>query len=253
MKNNKNKKIDIYERDGVYGDAKNFTSDNLRLRHMVKFIQTLDQKPERVLDIGCGTGSFANIIKNTYPDADIYGLDVSKKALSIAEKKYPSIKFINVDAELKLPFKNNYFQLIISGENIEHIRDVDTYLIEIHRTLKKNGSLILTTPNLGSWLNRFLLLFGLQPFYLEPSLRKTFPILSYFGKTFPEDLESPPSEHLRLYTLNMLKKLVNFYGFTLTEVKGTEILKGLILKQVDSFFSNFPTLSYGLVLKLKKI
>ena len=191
-------------------------------------------------------------MKTIFPQAEIFGIDISRKALSIAKEKYSNIEFRNADAEVKLPFKSNFFDLIISGEHIEHTKDVDRYLEEISRVMNKNGTLILTTPNLGSWLNRILLIFGLQPFYLEPSLKKTLPILTYLGKTFPEDLDSPPSGHLRLYTLNMLKKLLKFYGFTMLDVKGTFILKGKILKQIDMFFSNIPPLSYGLVLKLKK-
>lgn len=242
----------IYECKGVYGDEEKFTTKSLRLNQMMDYVRSLETSPKRVLDIGCGTGFFSKKISEIYPMANIYGIDISQRALSIAKQKYQNIKFIKSDAELQLPFKNNFFDLIISGEHIEHTKDVDTYLLEIYRVMTRNGILILTTPNLGSWLNRMLLLFGLQPFYLEPSLRKTLPILSYFGKTFPEDLSASPSGHLRLYTLNMLKKLLEYYGFALVEVKGRAILKGYVLKQIDLFFSKIPSLSYGLVLKLKK-
>jgi len=248
---NTRKKIGIYEIEGVYGDEKRYLS-SLRFSHMIHFVKTLETKPKRILDIGCGTGFFSNEMKKIYPKATIYGLDVSKKAIAIARKTYPKVNFIFGDAEQELSFEDNFFDLIISGEHIEHLKDVDTYLIEVNRTLNQHGILILTTPNLGSWLNRTLLLFGLQPFYLEPSLRKTLPILTYFGKTFPEDLNSLPSGHLRLYTLNMLEKLLKHYGLMKVDVKGTTILKGLVLKQLDSFFSNFPSFSYGLVMKLKK-
>lgn len=252
MKKYKNSSNIIYERKGVYGDEHKFITKSIRLNHMLTFVRSLETSPTRVLDIGCGTGFFSKKISEIYPKAEIYGVDVSRSALLIAKQNYPKIKFIESDAELKLPFRNEFFDLIISGENIEHIKDVDTYLLEINRVMSGNGILILTTPNLASWLNRILLLFGLQPFYLEPSLKKTLPILSYFGKTFPEDLNSPPSGHLRLYTLNMLKKLLGYYGFSSIDVKGTFILKGPVLKQFDYFFSKIPSFSYGLVLQLIK-
>lgn len=243
---------EIYEIDGVFGDNERFISNDLRLKHMFSFVKNINSLPKQALDIGCGTGYFSNLIKKTFSDSEVYGLDISKKALSIARKQYPNIHFLEGDAELKLPFKDGSFDLVISGEHLEHLKDVDTYLLEIHRIMHSKGTLILTTPNLASWLNRALLLFGLQPFYLEPSLRQTLPILSYFGKTFPDDLNAPPSGHLRLYTLNMLKKLLSFYGFSLVEARGTSILQGAGLKQLDQFFSNIPSLAFGLVLKLEK-
>jgi len=46
------------------------------------------------------------------------------------------------------------------GETIEHISNTDLLLEEIRRVLKKNGIGIVTTPNLVSFFNRVLFLFG---------------------------------------------------------------------------------------------
>jgi ubiquinone/menaquinone biosynthesis C-methylase UbiE len=51
----------------------------------------LDQATVRpghhVLDIGCGTGTFATLIKGLYPDVDVVGLDPDPKALARAKRK----------------------------------------------------------------------------------------------------------------------------------------------------------------------
>jgi ubiquinone/menaquinone biosynthesis C-methylase UbiE len=47
----------------------------------------LDQAGRRVLNIGCGTGTFATLIKEFHPDVDIVVLDPDPKALARAQRK----------------------------------------------------------------------------------------------------------------------------------------------------------------------
>lgn len=242
----------IYEQEKVFGDENMLTSSYKRLDKMFDLVRTI-KKPTKVLDLGCGTGFFASKIKDIYPSAEVYGIDISKKALNLGRKKYKNITFIRADAEQEFPFKNNFFDLIISGEHIEHLKDTDTYLIEINRVMKKGGTLILTTPNLASWMNRILLLFGKQPFFLEPSLYKTLPIFSIGNFTFPETLKNPPSGHLRLFTLDMLEKLLSVYGFEAVAVKGANIFQKPLFYHVDLFFSYIPSLAFGVIIKVKKV
>lgn len=253
MKNIQNSKLhtNIYEQEGVYGDENKFLFSN-RLEKILKIVRSLDEKPKRILDVGCGTGYLMHKITFIYPKADIYGIDISKKALSLGQKKYNKIKFVFTDAEKKFPFKDKYFDLVISGEHIEHLKDVDIYLSQINRVMKSNGTLLITTPNLASWINRAFLLFGRQPWYLDPSLRITLPIFSVFGYHFPENLSSLPAGHLRLYTLDMLKKLLKAYGFITKKSYGGWMLSKPWLKQIDMMFSHFPSLAFGLILVAKK-
>ncbi len=244
----------IYETKGVYGDkGKLIGKSSDRLEKMLKIVRNLKQTPENILDVGCGTGYFAHLLKRMYPNAKVHGVDISGTALSIGKKKYKDIIFIKADAEVKLPFKDNTFDLVISGEHIEHVRDVDKNLLEINRVTKKGGTLIVTTPNLASWMNRTLLLFGKQPWYLDPSLRKSLPIFRVGNFTFPENLDSPPSGHLRLFTLDMLKKLLEAYGFIAIDIQGWMMLQKVFLKQIDQFFSHIPMLAFGLIVKAEKV
>ena len=244
----------IYENKGVYGDKEKFIGGTSnRLEKMIKIVKNLKHAPENILDVGCGTGYFAHLTKSMYPNAKVYGIDISNTALSIGRRKYKDIIFVKADAEVELPFNGNTFDLVISGEHIEHIRDVDQNLLEINRVTKKGGILLVTTPNLASWMNRIFLLFGKQPWYLDPSLRKTLPVFSIGNYTFPKNLSSPPPGHLRLYTLDMLKKLLRAYGFKTVDVQGRMMLQKILIKQIDKLFSNIPPLAFGLIVKTEKV
>ena len=247
------KSRDIYERKGVYGDIEKFNSSYNRLDKMLHLVDSLPFEPKTILDIGCGTGTFAYLMKKRFPKAVVIGADISTTALSIGRKNYKSIQLVLANAEKKLPFRPNYFDLVVSGEHIEHLVDVDTYLEELNRVLKKDGYLLLTTPNLASWINRLLLLFGFQPWYLEASYRKNLPIFSIGTFRFPINSETPAVGHLRLFTLNILKKLLHLYGFDTEAVLGTKIMMKPAFKQLDLFFSYIPSLAFGLIILAKKI
>lgn len=253
----KNKKFTdrIYETER-YGNEQEFVStasDRTRMLKMTELIRNLKVKPKYILDVGCGVGFFANHLKTNYKDACVYGVDISKTALAKGQSMYKDIKFIRADAEARLPFKDKMFDLIISGNHIEHLVDVDGYLKEINRVTKKGAVMILATPNLGSWLNRILLLFGKQPYFLDASLTKTLPILKIGNYTFPENLDYPSSGHLRLYTLDMLKKLLSEYGFRTIQVKGAMMLEKPFLSQADRLFAYLPGLALRLIIKAEKV
>ena len=96
----------------------------------------------KLIDIGCGTGEILNRIAN---DKDkYYGLDLSSKMLEIAKKKNNSknITYINGDSE-KIPFKDNYFDLITCVESFHHYPNPNNVSKEFNRILKKNGYVII--------------------------------------------------------------------------------------------------------------
>lgn len=93
-------------------------------------------------------------ITKAYPHAHYFGIDVYDKAIAFAKKNYPHIKFKVASAQ-KLPFKDNYFDLILFYETIEHVENPLECLKEVKRVLGKNGTLILTMDS-GSLLFRIV-------------------------------------------------------------------------------------------------
>jgi ubiquinone/menaquinone biosynthesis C-methylase UbiE len=91
-------------------------------------------------------------------------MELSPGAIKIAKSKGLNVIKGNV---YKIPFKDNIFDLVHMSEVIEHLLDTDKALSEIHRVLKPNGKLIITTPNFTSFRDRILVLFGYLQSYAQ--------------------------------------------------------------------------------------
>lgn len=105
------------------------------------------------LDAGCGDGKIAFGLKDF--SNEIIAVDLSKEKISLAKNagKHTQVSFLVADLE-KLPFSESVFDCIICAEVIEHIKDENRLLEEFKRTLRREGFLVLTTPNRNRWQAR---------------------------------------------------------------------------------------------------
>ena len=102
----------------------------------------------RVLDLGCGTGTLAIMVKKAYPDAEVVGLDGDPQVLEIARRKAKEAgKSIQFDEGMayKLPYPDKSFDRVLSSLVFHHLttQDKERALAEIYRVLKTNGELHL--------------------------------------------------------------------------------------------------------------
>lgn len=109
-------------------------------------------KVTRVLDIGCGNGLTLDNINAK----EKYGIDINPK--NVEKCKQKGIHAIEQSAEEKFPFKNNYFDVVISEELIEHLFFPEKFLREIKRILKPHGIFVGSMPNHFNWWHRLCFL-----------------------------------------------------------------------------------------------
>lgn len=96
-----------------------------------------------VVDLGCGTGFFTNILAGKYNR--VLGVDLSKKMLAFAESKSThQIEWIEADA-FNLPFEDESVDLVYSNLMIQWCEPLGTLLDEITRVLKPGGLFIFST------------------------------------------------------------------------------------------------------------
>jgi len=86
--------------------------------------QATIQAGQRILDIGCGTGTFATLIKELHPDVDIVGLDPDPKALVRAQRKAKRsaipIRFDQGFSD-ELPYPETSFDRVFSTFMFHHL------------------------------------------------------------------------------------------------------------------------------------
>jgi len=101
-----------------------------------------------ILDLGCGEETYIqDLVK--IRNNNLYGVDISDYVIDLHKKAYQdhsNVEFVACPAE-KLPFNKEHFDLIICDELIEHVPKAEILLDEIARVIKKDGTLIISTPN----------------------------------------------------------------------------------------------------------
>ena len=98
-------------------------------------------KDIKILDMGCGTGL---LLKEFEGLGICYGMDISQKAVDFCGKR--GINNVQIADAVNIPHPDNKFDIIISLDVIEHIKDDEDALKEIYRVLKPQGVAIITVP-----------------------------------------------------------------------------------------------------------
>lgn len=140
-------------KDRPKGFHKKIYNQKPELRRVVEMVKV---KKGKILDIGCGGGLITECLPFYYPKANIYGCDVSTTAIKYA-KEYGVGKVSYKVMQKRLPYPSNYFDAAVCLDVMEHIPDVDFFLREVRRVLKKDGVFFAAIPCEGqpftfSWL-----------------------------------------------------------------------------------------------------
>ena len=104
-------------------------------------------KKINILDIGCGGGLLCEPLKRL--GATVTGIDASRNNIEIAKlhakEMNLNINYINCSPE-KLKFKNK-FDVILNMEVIEHVSNVDLFIKNCSKLIKKDGLMFVATIN----------------------------------------------------------------------------------------------------------
>lgn len=158
-----------------------------------------------VLDIACGTGYGTNIMFNNGRPKFMLGVDRSTEAIDYALNHYAvgCIDFKKMEAPI-LNLEDEFFDCVVSFETLEHIVDQKKMIEEFNRVLKKDGLLILSTPNkqVTAWDNPFHVK-ELTRQELEELLKPYFYSFNWLGQ---RTIENFPNWATKLHIRRFLKK-----------------------------------------------
>jgi len=134
-----------------------------------------------VLDIGCATGSLLDFLKGR--GWRVTGVDISPSASYARNVRKLDVKNIPLEEN---NFPSASFDAVLASHLIEHLNDPSSFLAETSRILKNGGYIFITTPNINGFQARLL------------------------GSRW----RSAIFDHLYLFSVHTLKKMLSNAGFT---------------------------------------
>ena len=121
----------------MFNDAKRRFSDYF------KFVSG-----KNILDFGCGTGDFLQLIKSDCKN--VTGVEIDENCINYLKSK----DIICYDNLSKV--SNYHFHTIVSFHTIEHLPDPINSLSEMRKKLVKNGTIIIEVPHANDFLLNFM-------------------------------------------------------------------------------------------------
>lgn len=145
-------------------------------------------KPGKLFDIGCGAGDTILLLKEV--GWDVFGVDMDSHAIDVAKKR--GLKNVELGTFKMLEkYPDKFFDVIRLYHVIEHVDDPYSCLDLIRKKLKKEGELVMGTPNAES-------------------------IVSSLFRKYWYNLDAP--RHLFLFSPSTLSSLVQKTGFSLRSI-----------------------------------
>ncbi len=130
------------------------------------------QAGEKVLDIGCGAGSF--FVKLSAKTSNFFGLEFNDKAIAECDKQGFSV-FKQSIQEHALE-REGFYDVVCAFQVLEHITDIKSFLAASVKCLRKGGKLIIGVPNNEPYLQGYnkYAVFNLPPHHMGMWNKKTF-------------------------------------------------------------------------------
>ena len=165
----------------------------------LKYLDEIDFKNKRVLDIGCGSG-------RTTRELQKRGANI--EACDIVDGRNPEYKnsfSFNITGKDSLNFLDNSFDIVMNFDVLEHVENDLNFVNEMYRVLKPGGTAYVFTPNLfriGRWLRT-----------LATGKFPVFPMLLGKDEAYGDCI------HLREYTKRSIEELFKKSRFSKAQVK----------------------------------
>lgn len=151
-------------------------------------------RPQRMLDVGCGDGRLARLVKNSCQGVWIAGCDISEVALARADSLDQAFT-IDLDHGA-FPIEDHTMDVVTFSEVLEHLVEPRHALAEARRVLRPSGRVLVTVPNFAFWRFRLHALSGAVP-----------PITA-------------DERHFHSYNADSLARLLTEAGFAVVDVTG---------------------------------
>lgn len=150
----------------------------------------------RILDVGCGLGTYIKKLRAFSPD--VYGVDIDPQKVAQAQQELDNIYLAPAE---ELPFADDYFDVVLLHEVLEHVDDDQRAVREAYRVAKVGGRVVIFVPNR-------LYPFETHGVYWRGKYHAgNIPLVNYLPNRWRDRL----CPHVRAYTRATLRRLCQAY------------------------------------------
>jgi len=114
-----------------------------------------NNRPQVVLDVGCGTGRLLRKAKEQWPDAKLVGVDAADKMIEQARRLFPQAEFHVAMAE-SLPLPDASVDIAFSTLSFHHWENQAKGVSEVARVLRPDGKFLLADITVPTWIAVFV-------------------------------------------------------------------------------------------------
>jgi SAM-dependent methyltransferase len=184
-----------------------------------------------LLEVGAAGGRTLVYAKENGFANKVYGIELCKIENSFQnDKKIDSFLIRDIE-KIELPYKENFFDVILCADVLEHLVDPWKVLSELRLYLKDGGVLIASIPNIRHYS-------ALKKIFINGSFK--YEEAGIFDKT-----------HLRFFCKKDIKMLFESQGYKVINLTNNVVKKGKLSKKVNKItfgiFEEFLVIQYYLV------
>jgi ubiquinone/menaquinone biosynthesis C-methylase UbiE len=116
-------------------------------RALIRRIKSVaGERPARLLDVGCGTGQFAERLREAAPRVKVWGLDLVSEMLARGSDRWRrhagSVQPVQGEGD-RLPFADDTFDFVTCANSFHHYPRQEQAVCEMHRVLRPGGRLMI--------------------------------------------------------------------------------------------------------------
>ena len=198
-----------------------------------EMLQFVPSTAKKIIEIGCGEANFSNqLIKD---NIEVWGVEPNIEAAKVASNKLLKV-LTGTIGETIFNLPEDYFDVIILNDVIEHLIYQEEDLKKLKPKLNKGGILVCSIPNVRYSKNIFNLIFKRDWKYTESGILD--------------------NTHFRFFTKKSIHRMFKECGFTIQTIKGVNRTKSflyypfavifnifLLFSQLDMFYMQYAIVS----------
>ena len=163
----------------------------------ITLLKLLPTGLKRALDVGCSAGATGAWLKKERGLTEVIGIELLEATAKKAEKVLDRVIVGDVE-KIILDYPEEYFDLIIYADVLEHLKNPWEYLKQQSIYVKKNGYVLVSLPNIANWR------------VIADLLRNRWNYKNY---------GTLDRTHLRFFTLPGMKAMIHDSGYEIVTIK----------------------------------